>query len=175
MVDSDCALSMLARPASAALARSQAVWRQRPSKRGAVRRSSCREARMNAKGIWAVIPVLVSLWCPVGTAQETLLNDAFDRANSATVGNGWVETEATGAAAGISNGQLVFTDTSDVVRRPMVVHALPQTTSGLVVWEFQLNWSRTGNESAYAVHMQLGDGTRMSADSVDAGVAVNLV
>ena len=130
---------------------------------------------MNAKGIWAVAPVLVSLWCPVGTAQETLLNDAFDRANSASVGNGWVETEATGAAAGISGGQLVFSDTSDVVRRPMVVHALPQTTSGLVVWQFQLNWSRTGNESAYFLYMQLGDGSQMSADSVDAGVAVNLV
>src|SRR5262245_24931349 len=134
-----------------------------------------REVPVNAKGIWAVVPVVVSLWCPVGTAQETLLNDAFDRANSATVGNGWVETEATGAAAGISNGQLVFIDTSDVVRRPMIVHSLPQTTSGLVVWEFQLNWSRTGSESAYSVYMQLGDGSQMSADSVDAGVAVNLV
>ncbi|HEY3519314.1 MAG TPA: Ig-like domain-containing protein [Gammaproteobacteria bacterium] len=130
---------------------------------------------MNAKGIWAVAPVLVSLWCPSGSAQETLLTDAFDRANSATVGNGWVEMEATGAAAGISNGRLVFTDTSDVVRRPMLVHALPNTTSGLVVWEFQLDRTRTGNESVYFVYMQLGDGSRMSADSVDAGVAVNLV
>ncbi|HSC13928.1 MAG TPA: cadherin-like domain-containing protein, partial [Gammaproteobacteria bacterium] len=132
---------------------------------------------MSARGRLAVVLllVLVSLWSRVGSAQETLLTEAFDRANSATVGNGWVETEATGAAAGISNGQLVFTDTSDVVRRPMVVHALPNTTSGLVVWEFQLNWSRTGNESAYFVYMQLGDGGRMSADSIDAGVAVNLV
>ena len=130
---------------------------------------------MNAKGIWPVALLLVALWCPVGSAQETLLTDAFDRANSATVGNGWVETEATGAAAAISNGQLVFVDTSDVVRRPMVVHAFSDTASGLVVWEFQLNWSRTGNESAYFVYMQLGDGSRMNADSIDAGVAVNLV
>ena len=70
---------------------------------------------MNAKGICGVVPLLVSLWCPVGSAQETLLTDVFARADSATVGNGWVETEATGAAAAISNGQLVFVDTSDVV------------------------------------------------------------
>jgi len=130
---------------------------------------------MNAKGICGVVPLLVSLWCPVGSAQETLLTDVFARADSATVGNGWVETEATGAAAAISNGQLVFVDTSDVVRRPMVVRAFSNTTSGLVVWEFQLNWSRTGGESVYAVYMQLGDGSQMTVDSIDAGVAVNLV
>ncbi|RPI62384.1 MAG: hypothetical protein EHM50_04090, partial [Lysobacterales bacterium] len=108
-------------------------------------------------------------------AQETLFADAFDRANNATVGNGWVETEATGAAVGINTGRLMFLDTSDVVRRPIVVHALPETTTGVVVWEFQFDWRRTGNESAYFVYMQLGDGTRMSNESIDAGVAVNLV
>ena len=113
--------------------------------------------------------------CTVVRAQETLLTDAFDRANSATVGNGWVETEATGAAVAINNGRLTFPDTSDVVRRPIVMHALPATTSGLVVWEMQFDWARTGNEGVYFLYMQLGDGTQMSVDSADQGVAVNMV
>jgi hypothetical protein len=82
----------------------------------------------------SALVLLVSLSCGVAAAQETLLSDPFARANSASVGNGWIEIEATGAAVGISNNRLTFVDTSDVVRRPMVVHTFAAAASGLLVW-----------------------------------------
>jgi VCBS repeat-containing protein len=110
-----------------------------------------------------------------GLTQETLLEDAFDRATSANVGNGWVETEAAGATVGVSNGALTFLDTSDAVRRPMAVHSFAAAGGTSLVWEFRFDWRRSGSETAYALYMQLGDGSRMNATSADTGVAVNLV
>jgi hypothetical protein len=99
--------------------------------------------------------VLLSLLASsAGLTQETLLEDAFDRATSANVGNGWVETEATGATIGISNGSLTFLDTSDAVRRPMVVHSFPAAGGTSLVWEFRFDWRRSGSETAYALYMQ---------------------
>jgi hypothetical protein len=46
---------------------------------------------------------------------------------------------------------------------------------GTLVWEFDFDWSRTGSESRYGLHMQLGDGSLMSDDEEDSGVGVNLV
>jgi hypothetical protein len=124
---------------------------------------------------YSAVGLFLSLCCSVSTAQETLLDDSFDRPNSAAVGNGWLETEATGAAVGISNNRLTFLDTSDVARRPIVLRTFAPVADGLLVWEFQFDWTRTGTETAYALYMQLGDSARFSADSVNAGAVVNLV
>jgi len=107
--------------------------------------------------------------------QSVLFTDSFDRANGASVGNGWTEVEAAGAATALDGGRLVFADTSDAALRPLARHAFPEVTSGSVTWEFDVDWTRVGSESAYAVYMQLGDGAQMSADSRNAGVGVNLV
>ncbi|HTH05524.1 MAG TPA: Ig-like domain-containing protein, partial [Ilumatobacteraceae bacterium] len=107
--------------------------------------------------------------------QPVLFTDSFGRANGASVGNGWTEVEAAGAAIGLDGGRLTFVDTSDVALRPLVRHTFPEVTSGSVTWEFELDWMRVGSESGYAVYMQLGDGAQMSNDARNAGVGVNLV
>jgi hypothetical protein len=104
-----------------------------------------------------------------------LFTDHFNRANGNSVGNDWNELEAAGAKVVLDRGRLTFADTSDVAMRPLVTHGFPAGPSGSLEWEFELDWTRTANDDAYAVHMQLGDGAKMTADSLNAGVAVHLV
>src|SRR5689334_3251744 len=52
----------------------------------------------------------------------SLFSDSFTRATSPEVGNGWVETEATGAVVVLDGTRLSFADTSDAVMRPLVTH-----------------------------------------------------
>jgi hypothetical protein len=110
----------------------------------------------------------------VGDAPP-LFSDSFSRATSASVGNGWVEVEGTGAAAALDGARLRFLDTSEAVMRPLVTHRFPVVTSGFLEWEFELDWAKTGTDDAYAVHMQLGDGAQMSSASPTAGVGIDLV
>ncbi|HEU0021931.1 MAG TPA: Ig-like domain-containing protein, partial [Dehalococcoidia bacterium] len=102
-----------------------------------------------------------------------LLSDNFNRANSATVGNGWTEAEETGATVSIFNNELFFGETSDAVNRPLVKRTFPQVTTGTLQWDFDLNWTRIGNEGTYRLLMQLGSG--MSDASQNGGAGVNLV
>ncbi len=104
-----------------------------------------------------------------------LMSDSFSRATSPEVGNGWVEVEAAGAAVVLDATRLSFADTSDAVMRPLVTHSFNEVTSGYLDWEFELDWTKAGNDDAYAVHMQLGDGAQMNAGSQTAGVGINLV
>ena len=110
----------------------------------------------------------------VGDAPS-LFSDSFTRATSPEVGNGWVETEATGAVVVLDGTRLSFADTSEAVMRPLVTHGFNEVTSGYLDWEFELDWTKTGTDDAYAVNMQLGDGAQMNAGSTTAGVGVNLV
>lgn len=105
----------------------------------------------------------------------TAFADDFDRPDSATVGNGWLETEAGGSEASIATSTLAFT-TDDGPNRPIVVHTFPLQSSGLLTWTFQFNWDRTGPESGYAAWMQLGNNSLFSNPSAsdNDGVAVNL-
>ena len=110
----------------------------------------------------------------VGEAPA-LFSDSFSRATSPSVGNGWVEVEATGAVVVLDATRLSFADTSDAVMRPLARHGFNEVTSGYLDWEFELDWTKTGTDDAYAVHMQLGNGAQMTASSPTAGVSVNLV
>jgi VCBS repeat-containing protein len=110
----------------------------------------------------------------VGEAPP-LFSDSFSRATSPTVGNGWVEVEAAGAVAVLDGTRLSFADTSDAVMRPLVTHGFNAVTSGYLDWELELDWTKTGSDDTYAVHMQLGDGAKMTAGSATAGVGINLV
>jgi hypothetical protein len=107
--------------------------------------------------------------------RPILFTDRFSRASGDAVGNDWSEVEAAGASAALSGGRLTFADTADVAMRPLVTHSFPAVTTGSLEWEFELDWTRIGSDDTYAVHMQLGDGTKMTADSPNAGVAVHLV
>src|SRR5690606_25196221 len=71
--------------------------------------------------------------------------------------------------------RLRFVNTTESAMRPLVTHGFSQVTSGLLEWEFELDWAKTGTDDAYAVRMQLGDGAQMNADSPTAGVGVDLV
>ena len=110
----------------------------------------------------------------VGEAPA-LFSDSFSRATSPSVGNGWVEVEAAGAVVVLDGTRLSFADTSDAVMRPLVTHGFNEVTSGYLDWEFELDWTKTGTDDAYAVHMQLGNGAQMNAGSPTAGVGINLV
>jgi hypothetical protein len=104
-----------------------------------------------------------------------LFSDSFSRATSPIVGNGWVEVEEAGAAVVLDGTRLRFADTSDAVLRPLVMHGFNEVDSGYLAWEFELDWTKTGDDDAYAVHMQLGDGAQMNAGSATAGVGLDLV
>jgi RHS repeat-associated protein len=108
------------------------------------------------------------------TGPTVLLSDTFDRPNSITVGNGWVEVEGTGTEVGIDSNQLCFTATAGEANRPVVGHAFSQVSSGQLEWRFDFDWSRTGPEGTYRLFMQLGEGALMG-DNQNAGVGVNLV
>jgi PKD repeat protein len=109
------------------------------------------------------------------TSASDLLSDDFNRADSTTVGNGWVEVEAAGASVDVSADRLTFSHTADQINRPMAVHRFAKVTSGKIVWEFDFDWTRTGNEGIYRLFMQLGDGALMTTASQDTGVGVNLI
>jgi VCBS repeat-containing protein len=111
----------------------------------------------------------------IAVGDPLLFSDPFTRATSPSLGNGWSETEATGAAAVLDGTRLRFADTSDAVMRPLVTHRFAEVASGYLEWEFQLDWTKTGTDNAYEVHMQLGNGAQMNAGSATAGVGVDLV
>lgn len=104
-----------------------------------------------------------------------LFSDSFSRATSPFVGNGWTEVEAAGASVVLDGTRLRFADTSDVALRPLVMHRFNEVTSGYLDWEFELDWTKTGTDDAYAVHMQLGNAAQMNEASATAGVGLNLV
>jgi len=104
-----------------------------------------------------------------------LLADSFERADSGTIGNGWIEIESNGAELGIQNNQLCFLDTSDVQNRPIAQVNFQQANTGELVWNFDFDWTRITYEGTYRVFMQLGDQVQISNDDQNKGVAVNLV
>jgi hypothetical protein len=127
-------------------------------------------AATDGKGESAVATVTIAV-----DEAPLLFSDSFSRATSASVGNGWVEVEAAGAAVVLDGTRLSFADTSEAVMRPLVTHRFAEVTSGYLEWEFELDWTKTGNDDAYAVHMQLGNGAQMNPGSPTAGVGLNLV
>ena len=83
-------------------------------------------------------------------------------ANSATVGNGWAETEASGATAQIASNRLELSS-NDANIRPIVQHTFASQSSGTVTWSFNWDWTRSGNEGTYELYMQLGNSAAMNS------------
>ena len=108
-------------------------------------------------------------------SSAILLSDDFNRPNSSTVGQDWVEVEQSGASVSISGNTLYFGDTSDATNRPLVRRSFAAVSTGTVVWQFDFDWTRSGSENTYRLFMQLGDGAQMSDGDQDAGVGVNLI
>ncbi len=103
-----------------------------------------------------------------------IFEDDFDRPDADTVGNGWSEHE-TDSKTRIVAGNLVF-DAMDDPIRPLIHHPVQPSSSGGVVWTFDVNFERTGSEGDYALRLQLGEGSQMSeSNPEEQGVAVNLV
>ena len=116
----------------------------------------------------ATVQILVS-------SDVVLFDDAFDRPDAASVGNGWVELETNAGDVEVVAGALRFSVSADRVARPMVRHAFSGTSAGALEWEFTFDWQRTGPEGIYRVFMQLGDSTLLQDNAVDQGAGVNLV
>ena len=114
----------------------------------------------------------------IAVGDPALFSDSFTRATSPIVGNGWVEVEATGANAALvalDGTRLSFFDTSEAVMRPIARHSFNEVSSGYLEWKFELDWTKTGTDAAYEVHMQLGNGAQMTAASATTGVGIDLV
>jgi hypothetical protein len=104
----------------------------------------------------------------VETGTE-LLNDSFDRADSATV-DGWTEVEATGATVAVAgfdatgDGELFFaTDPNTDTFRPLVRRSFEPVSTGTLQWDFDFDWARPGSpaDTDSEVWMQLGKGSLM--------------
>ncbi len=105
------------------------------------------------------------------SGNDTLVNDDFNRSDNAALGGVWTETEDVSNYVEIS-GNIAQCTSADGTMVPMFETSFSEQTSGVVVWEFDMNWSRTnGSEGEYEVFMQLGNG--MTTDLVT-GVAVSL-
>ena len=104
-----------------------------------------------------------------------LLSDDFNRADSPTVGQGWVEVEQSGASVSVSGNGLFFEDTSDATNRPLVRRSFAAVSVGTVEWQFDFDWTRSGSEGTYRLHMQMGDGSQMSDNEQATGVGINLI
>src|SRR3990172_2217090 len=115
---------------------------------------------------------------PSAAQAQVLFTDAFTRANSSTVGNGWVETESAGNDATINTNRLVFV-INNTLNVPRVQHTFSAVSSGLLRFAFTMDWARTsGTENLYSVFMQLGNSSTLGAPPADgssvAGAAINL-
>jgi len=112
---------------------------------------------------------------PSSTSEAIVFSDSFNRPNSDTIGNAWVENEVRGARSAVDGQRLCFLETSDKAVSPQVLHRFKGNPSSFVEWKFQFDWARTGPGSDYQLFMQLGDADLMIASDVRQGVAVNLV
>jgi len=81
--------------------------------------------------------------------------DLFDRADSTTVGNGWTVMEEGGTKVNLTGNAMWFETTADANNRPVAEHGFAPITTH-VACRLGFNWSRTGEEGYYRVHMQLG-------------------
>ena len=112
--------------------------------------------------------------CPPATLPFT---DNFNRANSSTVGNCWVETESAGNDATINSNRLVFV-TNNVDNFPRVQQNFTAVSTGFLRWTFVFDWARASAENFYSVFMQLGNSASFTAPPADgssvAGAAINL-
>ncbi|MBV7327422.1 putative Ig domain-containing protein [Chloroflexi bacterium TSY] len=106
---------------------------------------------------------------------SSLFSDDFNRADNTSIGNGWQEVETGNARVELLNNRFCVVDASDRTRRPLASHTFQNTSTGILEWSYDIDWTRTGNEGTYHVYMQLGDDAKMSHNNSSNGVGVNLI
>lgn len=104
-------------------------------------------------------------------ADTAIFSDTFGT-NGATV-PGWTEVETGTATTSVANNKLTFSATADNVNRPLVKRTFTSQHSGILRWEYDFDFDRTGTEGIYEVHMQIGD--NMQDSNWSSGVAADLV
>jgi hypothetical protein len=112
------------------------------------------------------------------TSSSALLEDSFDRPDSAVVGGDWLEVEGQEATVSIANGKLFFDNTSDAPLRPLIRKSFAPVSAGTLRWSFDFDWAKTATDGGYELWMQLGDSSQMlnptDGGNQFAGVGVNL-
>ena len=98
---------------------------------------------------------------PADSSNVYFFEDLFNRAASSTVGNGWVEQEASGADARIAANSLVDTNVLDLRGNDhsmdcIALHSL-NGLSDRFIWEYGFVWDRDYAENHYEVYMQIGN------------------
>ncbi len=85
--------------------------------------------------------------------------DFFDRPPSDSVGGGWLVNEGSGDVD-IEAGALFFNHTSNQENRPLVDHPVG-LIDGRFAWQVGFDWGRSGSDSEYRLHLQLGNSAAM--------------
>ena len=85
--------------------------------------------------------------------------DLFERPDSTSPGGDWDITAGAGAIQ-LEAGALVFATTGDLPNRPFADVDFPALV-GRHAWRLGFNWTRSGAEGSYRLHMQLGDASSM--------------
>ncbi len=111
---------------------------------------------------------------PQPASGDQLFADQFERQDSHKLGRSWSEIESLSKVR-LEDQHVVF-EPADDAYRPMISGRFEQQTGGSVIWEFDLDFRRTGPERSYSFWMQLGSHGDMNWDDPTAqGVAVNLI
>jgi len=112
---------------------------------------------------------------PANGSNVYFFEDLFNRADSSTVGFGWIEYDGLGAGisdAKILNNQLNLK--SDNLDYDTQAYHMLDGLTNRSVWEFEWDFNRTGAETTWSMWMQLGKYSLMSNTSNTAGVSVYL-
>ena len=104
---------------------------------------------------------------------QVIFKDNFNRANSGSVGNGWITTESVFLRDNALHFQL-----DDGEFRPRASRTFPTWEGGAFKVSFRLNWLRK-DEGTWCFYMQLGNSSKMAKSLVyerdlAKGVGVNL-
>ena len=118
--------------------------------------------------------VMVTCCCLLYAADgQVIFKDNFNRANSGSVGNGWITTESVFLRDNALHFQL-----DDGEFRPRASRTFPTWEGGAFKVSFRLNWLRK-DEGTWCFYMQLGNSSKMAKSLVyerdlGKGVGVNL-
>lgn len=88
--------------------------------------------------------------------------DYFKRPNSTILGNNWIVYEGAGTDIELRDNAMYFLETANAANRPGADHSMPPL-SDRFRFRFGFDWTRTGTENIYRLHMQLGKATAMES------------
>jgi hypothetical protein len=113
---------------------------------------------------------------PANGDNVYFFEDLFNRADSSTVGVGWMEYDGI-VGSGTSNARILNNKlnllSANAVYDTQAYYMLVGL-SNRSIWEFEWNFSRTGAETTYSMWMQLGKYSLMSNASNTVGASVYL-